>query len=384
MLTPWKATAVRPPRIGKKRVTSLRNLSKRLSSAETVQDNCTRVTVPSASQDVVEPAKSDGEDETMQVQRGPPQTYSRRATKRKMEENSIIKKEEEETTTRMRTRRNSDKNGNDKQQQQNPLPTIKEVENKKLLNDWSDDDDPEISFKDENLVIKSPTRPQQQQQQQRPALEATALLKKAATVTSTTHLEEELAQLEKKTEPQQPPKKRSIFKSKTAGEAKKGLSLYKHKWNAAANDDDFKREVFTRAVFGGGAPGKAVSSLDFPGGDALPVTDMSFAASKLVRVASAPSTSHHRVFDETGMEVVSVKCPKEQKEYYTVIQNVKKAHQIQDSGEFQEFNDDVEYILDGLGVGNNLSTRCLSTVTLASKCMEAGFRMHLRAHGRII
>ena len=79
-------------------------------------------------------------------------------------------------------------------------------------------------------------------------------------------------------------------------------------------------------------------------------------------------------------EVTSVKCPKAQKEYYTVIKKVKAAHQIQDSGEFQEFNDDVEYILDGLQKRNNLPTRCLSTVTLASKCMEPSFRMHLRAH----
>ena len=27
------------------------------------------------------------------------------------------------------------------------------------------------------------------------------------------------------------------------------------------------------------------------------------------------------------------------------------------------------------------NTRCLSTVDLASKCMDASFRMHLRAHG---
>ena len=67
----------------------------------------------------------------------------------------------------------------------------------------------------------------------------------------------------------------------------------------------------------------------------------------------------------------------------TVIKNVKKAHQIQDSGEFQEFNDDVEYIMDGLKMKKNVSTRCLSTVTLATKCMEPSFRMHLRAHGKL-
>jgi hypothetical protein len=90
-------------------------------------------------------------------------------------------------------------------------------------------------------------------------------------------------------------------------------------------------------------------------------SDMSFSANKLTRVTSEASSLHP---DQTMQEVTSVKCPKAQKDYFTVIKNVKKAHQIQDSGEFQEFNDDVEYIMDGLGKHNNLSTRCLSTVTL--------------------
>merc|ERR1719414_936605 len=104
-------------------------------------------------------------------------------------------------------------------------------------------------------------------------------------------------------------------------------------------------------------------------------SDMSFRSS-LTKVTSVQDP------DATlATEITSVKCPKAQKEYYTVIKKVKAAHQIQDSGEFQEFNDDVEYILDGLHPRNNLPTRCLSTVTLATKCMEPPFRMHLRAHG---
>ena len=35
-------------------------------------------------------------------------------------------------------------------------------------------------------------------------------------------------------------------------------------------------------------------------------------------------------------------------QYYTVVKNVKRTHQLQESGEFQEFNDDVEYFLDAL------------------------------------
>jgi len=70
-------------------------------------------------------------------------------------------------------------------------------------------------------------------------------------------------------------------------------------------------------------------------------------------------------------------------QFYTVVKNVKKAHQIQESGEFQEFNDDVEYILDTLRENNPNATRCLSAIRLASKCMAPAFRMHVRAHGTV-
>lgn len=56
---------------------------------------------------------------------------------------------------------------------------------------------------------------------------------------------------------------------------------------------------------------------------------------------------------------------------------------MQEIGEFQEFNDDVEYILDALQDNNPISTRCLSAITLASKCMAPAFRMHVRAHGTV-
>lgn len=53
----------------------------------------------------------------------------------------------------------------------------------------------------------------------------------------------------------------------------------------------------------------------------------------------------------------SLRCPRKVKDYYTVVRNVKKAHQIQESGEFQEFNDDVDYILDALQDRNPTATR---------------------------
>lgn len=85
-----------------------------------------------------------------------------------------------------------------------------------------------------------------------------------------------------------------------------------------------------------------------------------------------------RIGDEA---FTSLKVSKEHKELYTVVRNVKEAHEVQESGETQEFIDDVEYLLAGLGDTEPMSTRCLSAFGIASKCMMPAFRMHLRAHG---
>lgn len=54
---------------------------------------------------------------------------------------------------------------------------------------------------------------------------------------------------------------------------------------------------------------------------------------------------------------------------------------MQEIGEFQELDDDVEYILSALQPDQPISTRCLSALQLASKCITPAFRMHVRAHG---
>ncbi|KAF8763685.1 wings apart-like protein homolog [Argiope bruennichi] len=80
-------------------------------------------------------------------------------------------------------------------------------------------------------------------------------------------------------------------------------------------------------------------------------------------------------------DVRSFKCPKESKEFYTVVKNVKQAYQCHESGETQEFNDDIEYLLECVQENNAIGTRCLSVLNLATKCMGPAFRIHLRAHG---
>lgn len=79
----------------------------------------------------------------------------------------------------------------------------------------------------------------------------------------------------------------------------------------------------------------------------------------------------------------SVHVHKEHKELYTVVKNVKEAHECQEHGETQEFSDDIEYLLAGLKEGEPMSTRCLSCIGLAQKCILPAFRMHLRAHGTV-
>ncbi|XP_027702123.1 wings apart-like protein homolog isoform X3 [Vombatus ursinus] len=68
---------------------------------------------------------------------------------------------------------------------------------------------------------------------------------------------------------------------------------------------------------------------------------------------------------------------------YTVVQHVKHFNDVVEFGENQEFTDDIEYLLSGLKSTQPLNTRCLSVISLATKCAMPGFRMHLRAHGMV-
>uniref|UniRef100_A0A670ICB6 Wings apart-like protein homolog n=1 Tax=Podarcis muralis TaxID=64176 RepID=A0A670ICB6_PODMU len=68
---------------------------------------------------------------------------------------------------------------------------------------------------------------------------------------------------------------------------------------------------------------------------------------------------------------------------YTVVQHVKHFNDVVEFGENQEFTDDIEYLLSGLKCNQPLNTRCLSVISLATKCAMPSFRMHLRAHGMV-
>jgi len=186
------------------------------------------------------------------------------------------------------------------------------------------------------------------------------------------------------------PMKRSIFKSKAKANQentappKKALSLYKHKMGWGGDKDELQRLEKIKEAQKAVAAAPSIDSYDDSEFDSEPVSsesDMSFAPGKLTRVATYPT--NNTGLDDNGDLVTQVKCPKSYKEYFTVIKNVKKAHEMNDLGEYQEFNDDVEYISDGMKPRNSTAARCLAAISLAVKCMKPNFRMHLRAHGEV-
>jgi hypothetical protein len=153
-------------------------------------------------------------------------------------------------------------------------------------------------------------------------------------------------------------KKGSIFKSRAMekeDEVDRKRKLYKHKWDEdheELNGEEKKTEVGASGV-----------TNDFEG------------ESSTLKKETLSKTDAYDDFDDA----IDSKCDKSDKKFY--VRNVKKAHQIQEIGEAQEMDDDVEYLLDALQPHIQASTRCLSALQLASKCMTPAFRMHIRAQG---
>ncbi|XP_037019268.2 wings apart-like protein homolog [Artibeus jamaicensis] len=97
---------------------------------------------------------------------------------------------------------------------------------------------------------------------------------------------------------------------------------------------------------------------------------------KVIKTVTIPTQPYQDI-------VTALKCRKEDKELYTVVQHVKHFNDVVEFGENQEFTDDIEYLLSGLKSTQPLNTRCLSVISLATKCAMPSFRMHLRAHGMV-
>lgn len=174
-------------------------------------------------------------------------------------------------------------------------------------------------------------------------------------------------------------KKGSIFKSraldKDEDKDKKRLNLYKHKWDEDAEMLDEPIDATKKPESTSTASSLSASTSYFDGEPS--------GLTRLTKSLKSESDLQERTFDEFEDEspVAGFKSDGNAKKYYQVVRNVKKAHQIQEIGEFQEMDDDVEYLLDALQPNIQVATRCLSALQLASKCMTPSFRMHIRAHG---
>lgn len=157
-------------------------------------------------------------------------------------------------------------------------------------------------------------------------------------------------------------KKGSIFKSRAidsdSGDSgkKQKRHVYKHKW-----DDDLSEEKTASAET------KAV-----PADDDDPYADDVDMEAPIVAQVGSNAGGISKFSRQTRANVPDDDLR---------IRNVKKAHQMQEIGEFQEMDDDVEYILESLKSQNPIATRSLAAIQLASKCMTPAFRMHVRAHG---
>ncbi|XP_022798197.1 wings apart-like protein homolog [Stylophora pistillata] len=93
----------------------------------------------------------------------------------------------------------------------------------------------------------------------------------------------------------------------------------------------------------------------------------------------APAVCLPRRKDTDSPSAIRVK--RTEKPLFTVVRNVKQVHECLESGEDQQFFDDVEYLLDGLKETRSISTRCISALDFASHCAQPSFRVSLRAHG---
>ncbi|KAM7348006.1 cohesin release factor wings apart-like isoform 1-T2 [Cochliomyia hominivorax] len=191
-------------------------------------------------------------------------------------------------------------------------------------------------------------------------------------------------------------KKGSIFKSRVPSEQTDQAGkrhLYKHRWDATANGDaNSEGHTPPSNTQSKGVEIKATNATveaifnDFNSDETRSSPVPSHKMTRVIKPNPQAYPSSSSAFDtddndNAGDTITSIRIDRKAKDYYTVVRNVKTAHQIQEIGEYQEMDDDVEYILDALQPHNPMSTRCLSALQLATKCMVPAFRMHVRAHG---
>ena len=186
-------------------------------------------------------------------------------------------------------------------------------------------------------------------------------------------------------------KKSSIFKSRfTASQAgnssstltkevpvtskgRKGLALYRHKWHEderkpMPGSSDAANNV-TNATSTANSSDMQQHTQSFSWNELDDQSEGVVSKSTRSGSSTASSAPSKTVEEEEAEDALSeghsggLRCARKVKDYYTVVRNVKKAHQIQESGEFQEFNDDVDYILDALQDRNPTATRLVLSIS---------------------
>uniref|UniRef100_A0A1I7WCW4 WAPL domain-containing protein n=1 Tax=Heterorhabditis bacteriophora TaxID=37862 RepID=A0A1I7WCW4_HETBA len=65
------------------------------------------------------------------------------------------------------------------------------------------------------------------------------------------------------------------------------------------------------------------------------------------------------------------------------VRNVKEAYQCLESGEHDDFKQDIEYILSTMNGDSSINVKCLSALSLARKCISAEFRQFIRSEGMV-
>ncbi|KRX19764.1 OTU domain-containing protein 5, partial [Trichinella nelsoni] len=146
-------------------------------------------------------------------------------------------------------------------------------------------------------------------------------------------------------------------------------SVYQHKWNTDSSSPNAKssnKTTFTK---------KEVNAAKAKHDIATP----SVSVSKFHGIRQRKTVKSVVYGEEISQN--KTQCIRKEKPLYTVVRNVKQAHECHESGEAQEYNDDVVYLLGALSEENTSNMRCLSLITLLQKCVSAAFRNFLKAHG---
>lgn len=155
------------------------------------------------------------------------------------------------------------------------------------------------------------------------------------------------------------PKKASIFKSRAQSSSvsegkggKKRLALYKHKFGQGNDEEERKNG----AASSSNPPGSTLFD-DF-GEETLDEEDSDYRLRKLsIKISGGGDYSSNFVGQEGSDQLSKVTCKKEAKKLFTVVRNVKPIHELQESGEFHEFDGDVWYILEDLKRTNPMTNR---------------------------